>query len=374
MNNFIKLKNIIIRWVYRKILKPQFFRIDPEEMHDSMTRNGKFLGNYGITRGLTGLMFDYKHPMLEQRVLGIKFKNPIGLAAGFDKDAQLTQILPSVGFGYEEIGSITGEPCEGNPKPRLWRAKKSQSIVVYYGLNNKGAEIIHDNLKDLDLKFPLGISIAKTNCKETVDTHRGVDDYFKAYKILQNLGDYFTINISCPNAFGGQPYTDRESLNILLEKLYSIDKKKPFFIKLSPDLTDNQLDDIISLADQYNIDGFICANLTKKRDLNTIKDEDISEMGGLSGKVIQRLSDDLIKKVYNKTKGRFIIIGVGGIFSASDAYRKIKLGATLLQMITGMIYEGPQVIGEINRGLVKLLKKDGFKNISEAIGVENKYE
>ena len=370
------LKNKFFDYTYAHILKPVFFMQDPEFVHDRMTSVGKMLGGFVLTRKLTSGLFNYQNPMLEQTVLGIKFKNPVGLAAGFDKDAQLTKILPSVGFGFEEIGSITGERCEGNPKPRLWRLPKSKSLIVYYGLKNDGAEAISKRLQSAKFAFPIGVSVAKTNCKETVDTEAGIADYVKAYKSFQNIGDYYTINISCPNAFGGQPFSDPQKLERLLQEISKLPKTKPIFLKMPPDISHEQIDAIISLAGKYKIDGFVCANLVKNKE-NYFNKENLvdvlpTDKGGFGGKIAQGPSDEMIKYIYKKTGGKFVIVGLGGIFNAEDAYRKIRLGASLVQLITGMIFEGPQLIGEINRGLVELLQKDGFKNISEAIGVDNK--
>lgn len=370
----IKARNYAIKIIYKWVLKPVFFQIDPEIIHDYAVSIGKFLGKFYITKKITGFFFRYSNPILEQKILGITFKNPVGLAAGFDKNAMITEILPEVGFGFEEIGSITGEPCQGNKKPRLWRLKKSKALVVYYGLKNDGCEIISKRLKNKNFNIPIFTSIAKTNSKETAETEKAIEDYFKAYKALLDIGNCIVINISCPNAFGGLPFTDREKLNALLEKIASIPKIKPIFIKMAPDLKREEIDEIISLSQKFNIDGFVCTNLTKDRDnpkiKAKIKDKLTTEKGGISGKVIEDLSDEMIRYIYNKTAGKFVIIGVGGIFSAEDAYKKIKAGASLLQLITGMIYEGPQIISEINLGLVKLLKKDDYKNISEATGKE----
>ncbi len=356
--------------IYKYVLKPIFFKFDPEEVHDHITSMGIFLSKYTITKKLTRFFFKYSNPILEQKILDINFKNPIGLSAGFDKNAELTNILEDVGFGFEEVGSITGEYCSGNQKPRLWRLKKSKSLAVYYGLKNDGCEAISKRLQNKKFKIPIGISIAKTNCKETTDTDKAIEDYFKAYKAFINIGDYFTINISCPNAYGGQPFTDSKKLESLMTKIISISRVKPIFLKVSPDLNKQEIDEVINVAEKFKIDGFICTNLTKNRNNKNIKDENVPEVGGLSGKVVDTMSDDLIRYIYKKTTGKFVIMGVGGVFSAEDAYRKIKAGASLIQLITGMIFEGPQVISEINLGLVKLLKKDGYKNISEAIGKE----
>ncbi len=366
----IVAKNYIMRKVYKWILKPVFFKLDSENIHDYMIVMGHSLGKYAITRKITSFLWNYSHPSLEQNILGISFKNPIGLSAGFDKNAVLNNIIPSVGFGFTEIGSITGEPCLGNPKPRLWRLKKSKSLAVYYGLKNDGCEIISKKLKGIKHSIPVGINIAKTNCRETADTNKAILDYFKAYNAFTNIGDYVAINISCPNAFGGQPFTDINKLNSLLEKIMSIPKTKPIFLKISPDLNKQEIDEIINIASKFNVDGFVCTNLTKNRDNKKIIDKQVPELGGLSGKVVDNLSDDLIRYIYKNTNKKFIIIGSGGVFSSEDAYRKIKAGASLVELITGMIFEGPQLISDINIGLVKLLKKDGYKNISEAVGTE----
>src|SRR4030042_3231233 len=199
------------KFFYKNLLQPIFFQIDPETIHDVMVSFGQFLGNYSFLRKFTGLLFYYQNKKLEQKILGIKFRNPIGLAAGFDKNAQLTDILPFVGFGFCEVGSITGEPCEGNPKPRLWRLKKSKGLLVYYGLKNDGCEILSKKLEDKKFSIPVGTNIAKTNSKKTVEVDAGISDYVKAFRKFADIGDYFTINISCPNAFGGQPFTDSVS-------------------------------------------------------------------------------------------------------------------------------------------------------------------
>lgn len=373
MEGLIQARNYILKKEYQWILKPIFFQINPEIIHDLMSVFLRILGKYLITRKIAYFCWGYSNPCLEQNILGIKFNNPVGLSAGFDKNAKMISIAPSLGFGFTEVGSITGESCQGNPKPRLWRLKKSRALAVYYGLKNDGSEVVARRLKGKKFPLPVGISIAKTNCKETADDERAVADYFKAYRAFADIGDYLTVNISCPSAFGGQPFTDSSKLEKLLKKIFSVPKGKPVFLKISPDLSRAEVDKILEVVSRFPVDGFVCTNLTKNRDKNmnkNILDENVPEVGGLSGKVVDSLSDDLIRHIYKKTAGKFVIIGVGGIFSAADAYRKIKAGASLLELITGMIFEGPQAISDINLGLVKLLKKDGYQNISEAVGKE----
>ncbi len=361
-------KTKFLYWSYKRLLKPIFFKFDPEDMHNFFNSAGKFLGRHSLTRKITRGLFHYADPSLEQTILGIHFKNPVGLSAGFDKNAELTDILPDVGFGFLEVGSITGEPCTGNPRPRLWRLPKSQALVVNYGLKNDGCDIIARRLHGKKFEVPIGISIAKTNNPFFCTTELGVADYIKAYKAFVNIGDYDTINISCPNVHGGQPFTHPQSLDILLSELQKVRCKKPMFLKVPADSSDDDLDGILEVAQKYTIHGFVCTNLAKSRD--GIKDKFIPEKGGLSGKLVDTKSDHIIEYIYKKTRGECVIMGVGGIFSAADAYKKIRLGASVVQLITGMIYEGPQLIGEINQELVELLQKDGFKNISEAVGVD----
>ncbi len=438
MESWIKTRNKIIGWNYRNILKPILFKFDPEDIHDLFIKVGNLLGQTSATRYLTRVLFDYENPVLEQEILGIKFKNPVGLSAGFDKNARLTKILPAVGFGFAEAGSVTGRPCKGNEGRHLWRLPKSKSLIVYYGLTNDGAEAIARRLLEVQLQvspkldfeqeakgpevglrahlksnflhksnFVLGISLAKTNDQKTITTEAGTADYIKAYEafLKTDVGDYFTINISCPNTFGGEPFVEPERLDLLLSafakirdeesarglpsvkakevqlqvspKLDFVSVNRPLFIKLPPDLSEEKLDAIIELVKKYKINGFVSTNLTKDRNnpliKDKIKDPLPTDKGGLSGKIVEELATKQIEYIYKKIKDlpqteRPIIIGCGGIFTAQDAYNKIKAGASLLQLITGMIFEGPQVISEINQGLVTLLQKDGYKNISEAVG------
>lgn len=370
MQEYFKIRNLVLVHFYKWLLKPVFFSLDPETIHDFMVQTGELLAKFTLTRALTKFLFYYSHPSLNQTILKIRFENPLGLAAGFDKDARLINILPAVGFGFEEIGSITANPYPGNPKPRLLRLKKSYSLLVNYGLKSLGAPAIAKKLLNKSFKFPVGTSIAKTNSPDTVNDETGIKDYVEGFKYFVNIGDYYTVNISCPNTFGGQPFHNPQKLDKLLKKIDNIKTSKPIFIKFSPDLSTKDVNGIIKVIKSHRVHGFIMGNLTKQRKNSKIKDKQIPEFGGLSGKVVKDLSDNLIKHLYKKTQGKYIIIGCGGVFTAEDAYKKIKLGASLIQLITGMVYQGPQTISEINRGLVELLKKDGYKNISEAIGAD----
>lgn len=376
MNSVQYFSAIKLGYIYKRMLKPVLFKFDPEFVHDRFTNVGVLLGSNPITRGITSFYLKYSNKILEQEVLGIQFKNPVGLSAGFDKNAQLLKIIPSVGFGHMEVGSVTAESYEGNEKPRLKRLPKSKALVVYYGLKNIGVDKIIERLQKIrHTDFKYSVSIAKTNCLKTASEDAGIEDYAISLEKLSkaNLGDFYTINISCPNTFGGEPFTTPKLLNKLLVRLDRVKHDKPVFIKMPINLEWKDFNDLLVVASKHNVQGVIIGNLTKARDPKLILDKlPEDQKGGISGLPTQNLCNDLIKKTYANYKDRFIIVGVGGIFSAEDAYEKIKLGASLLQMITGMIFEGPQVIGSINRGLAKLIAKDGYKNISEAIGSYHK--
>jgi dihydroorotate dehydrogenase len=368
-------KGIIAGFVgvgYRRLIKPILFLQDPEKVHDRTLKFAIFFGKVAPLRWFTRHIFCYSSPKLGQTIRGIQFSNPVGLAAGFDKNAQLTNIIPALGFGFIEVGSITAKANPGNAPPRLIRLKKSKAILVNYGLNNDGAIAISNRLRSKNFAIPVGTSIAKTNSKETRTDITGVADYAKGFKEFTDIGAYYTINVSCPNAYGGQPFHDGKRLDKLLKKLDRIKSNKPRFVKISPDLSHEEINDIIEVIKKHNVDGLICSNLTKKRDNPKILETDVPEWGGISGKAVEELANDLIAYVYKRTKGKYVIIGCGGIFSAEDAYKKIRTGASLVQLITGMIYEGPQLAGQINRGLVKLLEDDGFSNISEAVATDIK--
>ncbi len=355
---------------YEVFVKPILFKMDPGRVHDKAILAGRFWGSNFITKCLVRLLFSYKNKKLNINVCGINFKNPVGLAAGFDKDGFITNITPCLSFGFHEVGSVTAKYCEGNLKPHAHRLPLDNALIINYGLKNEGVEIISKRLKKKKFKIPLGINIAKTN-DINIKGLNSVEDYYTSYKIVKDIGDYITINISCPNVGDGRSFEDPKLLGKLFSKIGK--EHKPIFLKISPEIDKKNLDLIIKLCGEYNINGFIVSNLLHNRkDLLTSSDKLSGVKGNISGKPVQASSDDLIKYLYKKTKGKFVIVGLGGIFSAEDAYRKIKNGANLVQLVTGMIYKGPGLIKKINKGLVKLLEKDGFDNIEDAIGVDVK--
>ncbi len=381
-SSIIGIRNLIMRIIYR-IIRPLIFLMEPETAHSTLKKIGIALGSNPLTRGITSLLMNYNDRSLNTTVDGITYRNPCGLSAGFDKDGELTKIYPSMGFGLAELGSFTGEVCPGNPGRRLFRMVKSKAIVVWYGLNNQGAEKISSRLANADFgQLRVGINAAKSNLTPEFILEDSIEDYVKTLTLFKDIGDYFTINISCPNTQDGEPFVHRENLDALLTRVNEEVRSKtdrPIYVKLAADLETEEINTIVDACVDHGIDGFVLTNLAKP-DVNQehIPEEYPSSQGllpkgkgAMSGRPLQRISTNVIRHVYRRTRGAKTIIGVGGVFSARDAYEKITSGANLLHMITTMIFDGPQNISEINRGLVKLLKADGFNSIEEAVGSKN---
>ena len=382
MSTLIGLRNWLM-WAGFQTIRPLIFLMEPEQAHYSLKRVGVFLGKFWITRKLTSALMNYKHKSLNITVDGIDYKNPVGLSAGFDKDGELTKIYPHMGFGLAELGSFTGEICPGNPGKRLFRMIKSKAIVVWYGLNNEGAETISKRLAGEDFgDLRVGINAANSNLTPEFVLKDSIADYLKTMKLFKDIGDYYDVNISCPNTQDGEPFVDKKNLDKLLT---AINKEirpisdKPIYVKLAADMTLDEINTIVDACVEHKMDGVVCTNLAKPAHNSEHRPEEYPTVdgrlpkgkGAMSGLPLQRISTNVIRHVYRRTRGKLTIIGVGGIFTAKDAYEKITSGASLLHMITTMIFDGPQNINEINRGLVKLLKKDGFDSIEQAVGSRN---
>ena len=382
MNYLIAFRNFTL-WLGFRALRPLIFLMEPEKAHYALKKIGVFLGKYSVTRILTAFLFNYENKSLNTTVDGINYLNPIGLSAGFDKDGELTKIYPSLGFGLAELGSFTGEICPGNPGKRLFRMIKSKSIVVWYGLNNEGSEKISKRLVTEDFgNLRVGINAANSNLTPEFNLEIAINDYLKTMRLFANVGDYFDVNISCPNTQDGEPFVNKENLDALLTAINKEIRpisKKPIYVKLAADMSLDEINTIVDACVEHNIDGVVCTNLAKPKFNTEHRPEELPNKkgllpegkGALSGLPLQRISTNVIRHVYRRTKGKLTIIGVGGIFSAKDAYEKITSGASLCHLITTMIFDGPQNINEINRGLVKLLKADGYNSISEAVGSKN---
>lgn len=365
------LKFRLNRWTY-PIVKAILFQIDAENVHTFFLRCGERLGRKKWTRGLTRWLFSYRADSLKQEVAGVSFANPIGLAAGFDYNAQLTEISPSVGFGYHVVGSVTLGSYPGNATPRLGRLPKSKSLLVNKGLKSEGALAVSKKMKSQHFSAPVWVSIAKTNSKKTAKDSDAIADYVRSLEIFEKveLGDVYEINISCPNAFGGEAFTTPKKLDRLLAALGKTGVSKPMFLKMPINLTEKETHALCEVALKHAITGLVFGNLEKDRSNPDLHPKEIARAtkGNFSGKPTEKKSNALLESVYRTYGNKFVLVGCGGIFTAEDAYKKIKLGATLLQMITGMIYRGPGTIGDINYEMHKLLKRDGYSHISEVIG------
>ena len=382
MNFLVGIRNKIL-WLGFRAIRPLIFLMEPEQAHYSLKKWGVLLGSNPVTKWLTALLMDYNHKSLAITVDGIDYRNPVGLSAGFDKDGELTKIYPSIGFGLAELGSFTGEICPGNPGKRLFRMIKSKAIVVWYGLNNEGSETISKRLAGEDFgRLRVGINAANSNLTPEFDLEMSIKDYLKTMKLFKDIGDYYDVNISCPNTQDGEPFVDKKNLDALLTRINKEIRPisdKPIYVKLAADMTLDEIDIIVDGCIEHGMDGVVCTNLAKPQYNSEHRPEEYPTVdgrlpkgkGAMSGLPLQRISTNVIRHVYRRTRGKLTIIGVGGIFTAKDAYEKITSGASLLHMITTMIFDGPQNINEINRGLVKLLKKDGFETMAEAVGSRN---
>ena len=341
-------------------LRPFIFSLDPEKAHDLAIKSLKY--NF-----LPGNLFSVANEeILKTTLFGKEIENPIGLAAGFDKSAEVYNEIFKLGFGFVEVGTVTPRQQYGNEKPRIFRLEKDRALINRLGFNNDGSEVIKKRIENNVPNGLLGINIGPN--KDVPDM---INDFLECAEIFFPLGDYVTINISSPNTKGLREFHKAEHLKTLLSKIDDIRKKsnfnKSFLLKISPDLEDSFIDNIIELVLQNNIDGLILTNTTDQNRENLL-DKKKNESGGLSGKPLRDLSTELIKKFYVKLKGKIPIIGVGGVDSGKSAFEKLAAGASAIQLYTGMVYKGPTIVKEIKKELIDTMKEKGFKNIKDIIG------
>ena len=342
------------------ILRPFLFNLDPETAHDLAIKSLKF--NFFPNK-----MFEVEdEQMLNIELLGKNFPNPIGLAAGFDKSAEAYNTLLKLGFGFVEVGTVTPLKQLGNSKPRIFRLEEDGALINRLGFNNDGIEIIKNRIKSGKKKGILGINIGPNK-----DTEDQKTDFCLGLKNFFDIADYITINISSPNTEGLRDFHDKEKLEDLLLTLNAIKKDNktniPLLLKVSPDIQDNHIFEIVDVATRSDISAIILTNTTDgNRDnlVSKIKKEE----GGLSGKPLQQTSTNMIKKFYKQLNGKIPIIGVGGVNSGQSAYEKIIAGASLLQLYTGFVYRGPSTAKDIKKELIQILKNEGIKNIKDAVG------
>ena len=341
-------------------LRPFIFTLDPEKAHELAIKSLKY--NF-----FPGNLFSVENEeILKTTLFGKEIGNPIGLAAGFDKSAEVYNEIFKLGFGFVEVGTVTPRQQYGNEKPRIFRLEKDRALINRLGFNNDGSEVIKKRIENNVPNGLLGINIGPN--KDVPDM---INDFLECAEIFFPLGDYVTINISSPNTKGLREFHKAEHLKALLSKIDDIRKKsnfnKSFLLKISPDLEDLFIDNIIELVLQNNIDGLILTNTTDQNRENLL-DKKKNESGGLSGKPLRDLSTELIKKFYTHLKGKIPIIGVGGVDSGKSAFEKLAAGASAIQLYTGMIYKGPTIVKEIKKELIDIMREKNFKNIKEVVG------
>lgn len=337
--------------MYRLLIRPILFQFDPEKVHHFTFSLIRFLHKIPLVGSLINSYYEVKSPNLEREVFGLKFKNPVGLAAGFDKDAKLYQELSNFGFGFIEIGTLTPKPQDGNPKKRLFRLQEDSAIINRMGFNNGGVEEAIIRLKK-NKGVLIGGNIGKN---KVTPNEEAVNDYVICFDALFDYVDYFVVNVSSPNTPNLRELQEKEPLKALLNTLQvrnlEKQKAKPILLKIAPDLTNEQLLDIIEIVNETKIAGVIATNTTISREGLVANNK--SEMGGLSGKPLTNRSTEVIRFLSEKSNKSFPIIGVGGIHTAADALEKLEAGASLVQLYTGFIYEGPKLIKAINNALIK---------------------
>jgi dihydroorotate dehydrogenase len=340
-----------------RIIKPIFFQFDPEKVHHFVVKNLNWF-NHKFPLGKTILRssFDINIKGLEREVFGIKFRNPVGLAAGFDKNGEYVEALSNLGFGFIEVGTVTPLPQPGNDKPRMFRLEEDQALINRMGFNNKGVDTLAERLRLLKQKDPTIVIGGNIGKNKNTPNEDAVSDYIKCFDRLHEVVDYFVVNVSSPNTPGLRELQEKEPLKNLLNTLQQRNQQnkvvRPILLKIAPDLTNEQLDDIIEIVKETGIAGVIATNTTIDRSSLRTKEDVASEAGGLSGKPLTVRSTEVIRYLSEKSGKAFPIIGVGGIHSPEDAKEKLAAGASLIQLYTGFIYEGPEIIRKICKALI----------------------
>ncbi len=364
----------------------QGLKVDPEQAHHQSLQLLGWLERYGDRPPLSFLLQQiertccFEHPSLEQTQWGLRFPNPIGIAAGFDKDGVAANVWEHFGFGFAELGTVTFHAQPGNPKPRMFRLPLDEAALNRMGFNNLGAAALAKRLGSRltavhSIGIPIGINLGKSKITALEDA---AADYLESFRVLKNLGDYFVVNVSSPNTPGLRSLQSTEQLEPILSALQQENfDQKPLFVKIAPDLEWEAIAAVINLAQSHQLSGIIATNTTIRRDhlktqvIATTGNPVSEEAGGISGAPLRGRSTEVIRFIYQQTGGTLPIIGVGGIFTAEDAWEKITAGASLIQVYTGWIYEGPGMVQRVLKGLVQKMEEHGLQNIGEAIGLNS---
>jgi dihydroorotate dehydrogenase len=343
--------------MYRGIVRPLLFLLRPETVHHMVVALIKFFFAIPLIKPIVKYFYTTRDERLRKEVFGLTFKNPVGLAAGFDKNATFYNQVDAFGFSFIEVGTATPVAQPGNIRPRSFRLPKDKALINRMGFNNHGAQAIAGRLRRRRTKIIIGGNIGKNTI---TPNESAVEDYAEAFLALYDHVDYFVVNVSCPNITDLSHLQDREQLAGILDRLSSIRaemvRKRPILIKISPDLNLEQIDDVLDLIEEFSMDGLVATNTTITRDGLLTEAFRVAEIGngGLSGLPIRERSTEIIRYIHEKTGGKLPIIGVGGIMSPEDAVEKIKAGASLVQIYTGFVYEGPALVKKINKALLQI--------------------
>ncbi|MGY8824159.1 MAG: quinone-dependent dihydroorotate dehydrogenase [Candidatus Latescibacterota bacterium] len=362
--------------LYQDVAKPLLFRCDPEWIHHRTLDVGAALGALRPGRALLRALFAYRDDRLAVRVAGIDFANPIGLAAGFDKNGCAIRALSALGFGFVEIGSVSAHASDGNARPRLFRLPIDEAIVVNYGVPNDGAEAVARRINKQSTAAPLGVNIVETNTGRAPVADEVLAEFVAALWLFCARADYITLNLNCPNTTAGKsPFDDAGLLHALMQQYAEIEDIPPVFLKFTAHADGTRMEAMLSAVESFDfVKGFVF-NLPTGKDypLRSPAALTNSMPGTLCGAPTQMLLDEALAFWYRHIdRARHVLIGSGGVRTAADAYRKICLGASLVQVYTALVYQGPGLVQKINRGLVELLERDGFNSIVEAVGMENR--
>ena len=362
--------------LYRSIVRPLLFRLSSETAHEIGLNTLSIGFSPKLVRSIAANRFSLS-PFGPIKRFGLTFTNPVGIAAGFDKNGVVANALEALGFGFVEVGTVTFHPQPGNPKPRLFRLPKDKALINRAGFNNEGAARLVQRLEKGRPSCALGVNIGKS---KIVELENAVEDYLASFDIVYSLADYIAINVSSPNTPNLRELQRADALGALLDSLQKRNQELalkqgkerplPLLVKIAPDLDQGELEEIIGVAVEKNLSGIIATNTTVSREgLHSTRDEiEACGQGGLSGAPLKRRSTEIISEIYRLTKGSLPIIGVGGIFTAQDAWEKISAGACLIQLYTGLIYEGPIIARKINEGLFEIFNKHGLSSFDEAVG------
>jgi dihydroorotate dehydrogenase len=349
-------------FLWEKFVRPAMFRLDPERAHE--------FGIWALSKGLASPFYvddsSFGDDPIER--FGLKFANPIGLAAGFDKNGVAVEQLASFGFGFVEVGTVTYRPQTGNPKPRLFRLSEDAALVNRLGFNNEGAEAVSGRLRATPRRCVVGVNIGRN---KDVPNEEAIENYLASFDLIHPAADYIAVNVSSPNTPGLRELQEATALGQLIEALTRRNRelgRKPLLVKVSPDLNDPAICDITDICLENAVSGIIATNTTVTRDGLTTTGAEGLEAGGLSGRPLAARSNAVISIIYRHSKGKLPVIGVGGVFTADDALAKIAAGASLIQAYTGFVYQGPDFARSVAEGLVKRLRDSGFSTLDEAIG------